>query len=57
MSFEIMFIFILIIASVFLFAMESVPFDLVAVIIMTALMLSGILNLQEGFSGFSNIAP
>jgi hypothetical protein len=56
MSFELILIFGLILLAMILFALKSVPFDLVAMILMSTLMLSGILDVKEGLSGFSNPA-
>jgi di/tricarboxylate transporter len=46
----------LILLAMILFALDSVPFDLVAMILMSALMLTRILDVKEGLSGFSNPA-
>ena len=56
MSLELILIFGLILLAMILFALKSVPFDLVAMILMSTLMLSGILDVKEGLSGFSNPA-
>jgi di/tricarboxylate transporter len=56
MSIEIVIVFGLILVAMILFASDNVSFDLVAMILMTTLMLTGILNVKEGFSGFSNPA-
>ncbi len=56
MTFEIIFVFILLIVAVFLFVTDYVTFDVAAIIIMASLMLSGILSPREGLSGFSNPA-
>jgi di/tricarboxylate transporter len=56
MSFEIALIFGLILLAMILFALDRFPFDLVAMILMSALMLFGILDAKDGLSGFSNPA-
>lgn len=56
MSVEIIIVFGLIVLALILFAIDNVPFDLVAMIVMASLMVSGILDPKEGFSGFSNPA-
>lgn len=56
MSVEILIVFGLILLAMFLFAMDGIPFDLVAMILMSALLLTGILDVKEGLSGFSNPA-
>ena len=56
MTFEMIIVFGLILMAMVLFAMDRVPFDLVALILMSALMLTGILDVKEGLSGFSNPA-
>lgn len=56
MTFEIVFVFILLIVAIFLFVTDYVTFDVAAIIIMASLMLSGILSPREGLSGFSNPA-
>ena len=56
MSLEILFIFALIGLAVVLFVWERVSFDVTAVILLSALLLTGILTPEEGFSGFSNPA-
>ena len=56
MSVEIVIVFGLVVLALILFAIDKVPFDLVAMIVMAALMVSGILDHKEGFSGFSNPA-
>lgn len=53
---EIFIVLSLVFAAVVFFVTEKLSADVVALIIMTALMLSGILTPQEGFSGFSNPA-
>jgi di/tricarboxylate transporter len=56
MGIEIFVVLILVFAAVVLFIAEKVSADVVALIIMAALMLSGILTPIEGVSGFSNPA-
>lgn len=56
MTFEILFVFVLLIVAVILFVTDYVTFDVAAIIIMASLMLSGILSPREGLSGFSNPA-
>lgn len=56
MSVEILFVYGLIVVAMVLFAVERVPYDLVAMMLMASLMLTGILTVKEGFSGFSNPA-
>ena len=56
MSIEMVIVFGLILMAMIMFASDNVPFDLVAMILMSTLMLTGILNVKEGFSGFSNPA-
>lgn len=56
MSFEIIIVFGLILLAMVLFAMDGISFDLVAMILMSTLMLTGILDVKEGLSGFSNPA-
>jgi di/tricarboxylate transporter len=53
---DIAIVFILIFVAMVLFSMDSVRYDLVAMILMSALMLTGLLNVKEGLSGFSNQA-
>jgi di/tricarboxylate transporter len=56
MTFEIAFVLLLLVAAVVLFATEKLPVDLVALMVMSALMLSGIITAREGLAGFSNTA-
>lgn len=56
MSFEIIFVFILLGVALFLFSTDYVSFDIAAIIIMASLLLSGILKPAEGLAGFSNPA-
>jgi len=56
MTFDIAFTLGLVVVAVVLFATEKLRVDLVALIIMAALLVTGILTPQEGLMGFSNIA-
>lgn len=56
MSIEVIFVFILLAVALFLFTTDYVSFDVAALLILAALLLSGILTPKEGFSGFSNPA-
>lgn len=56
MSFEIAFVLIILLSAVVLFATERLPVDLAALMVMAVLLLSGVLSIQEGISGFSNEA-
>lgn len=56
MSFEIIFVFILLAVALFLFSTDYVSFDIAALIIMVSLLITGILTPREGLSGFSNPA-
>lgn len=56
MTFEIAFVFLLLVVAVFLFITDYVTFDVTAIIIMACLLGSGILTPTEGLSGFSNPA-
>lgn len=56
MSFEIIFVFILLAVALFLFSTDYVSFDIAALIIMVSLLVTGILTPREGLSGFSNPA-
>jgi di/tricarboxylate transporter len=56
MSFEIIFVFSLLGAALFLFATDYVSFDVAALILLVCLLASGILTPQEGFAGVSNPA-
>jgi di/tricarboxylate transporter len=46
----------ILIAAVILFATEKMPVDLVAVLVLGVLLLSGLVTMEEGLSGFSNPA-
>ena len=56
MSFEILFVFFLLIAAFFLFATDYVSFDVAALILLMSLLVTGILTLEEGLSGISHPA-
>ncbi len=56
MSLEIILVLIILIVAIILFATEYLSVDLVAILIMSALILAGILTPQEGVAGFSNQA-
>lgn len=56
MSFEIIFVFLLLILALILFSTEFVSFDIAALIIMVSLLITGILSPKEGLAGFSNPA-
>lgn len=56
MSFEILFVFFLLFAAFIMFATDFVSFDVAAMILLLSLMVSGILNLDEGLSGISHPA-
>lgn len=56
MSIEIIFVFVVLLLAVFLFVTEKLPVDLVALLVMALLLVSGIISPAEGLSGFSNTA-
>lgn len=56
MTFEIAFVFLLLVVAIVLFITDYVTFDVTAIIIMACLLGSGILTPTEGLSGFSNPA-
>ena len=56
MTTEIVLVLGLVVAAVILFATERLPVDLTAMIIMGAMLLSGIISPQDAISGFSNPA-
>ncbi|HVO74813.1 MAG TPA: SLC13 family permease [Ignavibacteriaceae bacterium] len=53
---QIIIILAVLIAAVILFVTEKIPVDVVALMVMAILILSGILSPEEGFMGFSNEA-
>lgn len=56
MSFEIIFVFILLVAAFVFFATDFVSFDVAAMILLFSLLVSGILTFEEGLSGLSHPA-
>ena len=56
MSFEILFVLLLLLLALFLFATDYVSFDVAALVILVCLLVSGILTPAEGFAGISNPA-
>lgn len=52
---EIAFVLALVVIAVVLFATEKLPADLVALLVMGALLVSGIISPEEGIAGFSSI--
>ncbi|MGH2568812.1 MAG: sodium:proton antiporter, partial [Bacteroidota bacterium] len=56
MSLEMVLVLMLVVVAVVLFASERYPVDLVALMLMGTLLLSGIVTAEEGISGFSNTA-
>ena len=56
MSTEIVIVFALLVVAVVLFATERLPVDLVALVVMSALLVSGIVTPAEGVAGFGNPA-
>lgn len=56
MTLEIAFVLAVLAGAVVLFATEKLPVDLVALMVMSALMLSGVVSPSEGIAGFSNPA-
>jgi len=56
MTFEIVFVLILLSVATYLFVTDHVTYDVTAIIVMVSLLVSGILTPQEGLSGFSNAA-
>lgn len=55
-SFEVLIVFALLVVALVLFATERVSFDVVSLLILATLLLSGILTPEEGLSGFSDPA-
>jgi di/tricarboxylate transporter len=56
MTVEIALVVALLVAAIVLFTTEALPVDLVALVIMAVLLLTGIISPREGISGFSNEA-
>ncbi|MBK7935169.1 MAG: SLC13 family permease [Acidobacteria bacterium] len=56
MNFEIIFVFAVLLLAVFLFVTEKLPVDLVALLVMALLLVSGVVTPAQGLAGFSNTA-
>lgn len=56
MTIEVIIVLFLVVSAVILFVTEQFPVDMVALILMATLLLSGIITPEEGISGFSNTA-
>lgn len=56
MTFEMVLVIGLVLLAIVLFVTEWVPVDLVALMMMGALLITGIISPEEGISGFSNVA-
>ncbi len=56
MTLEIAFVLAVLAGAVILFATEKLPIDLVALMVMSALLVSGVVSPAEGIAGFSNPA-
>jgi len=56
MSYEIAFVFAVLVLAVVLFVTEKLRVDLVALLVMALLMVSGVITAGEGLAGFSNTA-
>lgn len=56
MTIEIFVVLALVVAAVVLFATDKLPVDLVALLLLSTLLVSGIITPAEGLSGFSNTA-
>ena len=56
MTTEMIIVLAVILLAIILFATEKIPVDLTAIIVMGVLLLSGIITVEEGISGFSNVA-
>ena len=56
MTLEILLVFLILLGTIILFALEKMPVDLTAIIVMVALIATGILTPLEAVSGFSNPA-
>ena len=56
MTFEIILVLVFLAAAVACFATERLPVDLVALLVLSALLVSGILTPEQAISGFSNTA-
>lgn len=53
---DILIVFIILIGAIILFSMEKMPVDLTAIVVMAALLTTGIINPAQAISGFSNPA-
>jgi di/tricarboxylate transporter len=56
MSADIIIVFLILTGAIILFSRDKIPVDLTAMIIMAALLITGIITPEEGISGFSNTA-
>jgi di/tricarboxylate transporter len=56
MSVEMLFALMVVLSAVILFVTEKLPVDLVALVIIAVLLLSGVITPEEGLAGFSNTA-
>jgi di/tricarboxylate transporter len=56
MTAEIIIVLVILLGAIILFVTEKIPVDVVAIIIMMALIVSGIISPEKGFLGFSNQA-
>ncbi len=56
MTLEIVVVFVILIGAIVLFSLEKMPIDLTAIIVMAALLLTGIITTGEAVRGFSNPA-
>lgn len=56
MMVSILIVLVLMVVAIILFATEKLPVDLVAMVIMATLLVSGVISLSDGVSGFSNPA-
>ena len=56
MTYEIAFVFAVLVLAVFLFVTEKLSVDLVALVVMALLLVSGVISATEGLAGFSNTA-
>ncbi len=56
MNYEIILVFAVAVCAVILFATEKLSVDLIALLIMATLLISGVITPEEGISGFSNKA-
>ena len=56
MNADLILVFLIIAGAIVLFTMEKMPIDLTAIIVMAAVLLTGIITPEEGIAGFSNAA-